>query len=140
MSVQHEVFFSVVRMADVLTRSLGDMLGPFRLTISQYSVLQALRGAGEHGLACGEIASRLLARDPDITRLLDRLESRGLVLRRRERPDRRVVRTEITREGLGLLERLDALVEELQARHLGRISNRDLGVLSELLKAAGTRA
>lgn len=132
-----DVFLHVVRVAEVLARRLGDTLEPFQLTLSQYSVLQALRHAGQNGLACGEIASRLLARDPDITRLLDRLETRGLVLRRRERPDRRVVRTQITPEGLDLLEHVDGPVERLHEHHLGRMGPRNLGVLSRLLQAAG---
>ena len=136
MRSNHEVLLRVVTLADGLTRRLGEALEPFRLTLSQYSVLEALRNAEQNGLACGEIAQRLLTRDPDITRLLDRLEGRGLVLRRRERPDRRVVRTHITREGLQLLTTLDEALGRLQAQYLGHMSRRNLSTLTALLKTA----
>ena len=127
----------VVRAAELLARRLGDALEPYRLTVSQFSVLDALRDAGQHGLACGEIADRLLTRDPDITRLLDRLELRGLITRRRERPDRRIVRTQITKAGLQLLAQLDDPIGELHARYLAPMGERNLGALGALLKAAG---
>lgn len=137
-ALDHEVFLGIVRAAETLTRHLSDALTPFRLTVSQYSVLDNLRRAGDAGLACGEIAERLITRDPDITRLVDRLEDRGLVIRRRERPDRRVVRAQITTEGLWLLAQLDAPIGRLHARHLTPMGKRNLGLLSELLHTAET--
>jgi DNA-binding MarR family transcriptional regulator len=135
---EHQVFFGIVRTAETLTRQLTETLAPFQLTVSQYSVLDSLRRAGGAGLACGEIAGRLITRDPDVTRMVDRLEDRGLVARRRERPDRRVVRAQITEDGLLLLARLDAPIERLQTRHLTPMGKRNLGVLSTLLHAAQT--
>jgi DNA-binding MarR family transcriptional regulator len=132
---ESEVFLSIARLAERLSQRFGETLAPFQLTVSQYSVLQALRDAGEEGLACGEIARRLLTRDPDITRLVDRLEVRGLVSRRRARPDRRLVWTEITQEGLQLLEALDAPIGRLHARHLAPIGRRNVRMLTTLLEA-----
>jgi DNA-binding MarR family transcriptional regulator len=134
----HEVFLGIVRAAEMLTRHLAETLTPFQLTVSQYSVLDSLRRAGDAGLACGAIADRLITRDPDITRLIDRLEDRGLVIRRRERPDRRVVRAQITKDGLLLLARLDAPIARLHTRHLAPMGKRNLGMLSALLRAAET--
>jgi DNA-binding MarR family transcriptional regulator len=111
-------------------------LQPFRLTLSQYNVLQILRHAGSEGLTCGEVSDRLATRDSDITRLLDRLELLGFVARRRERPDRRVVRTQITEQGTGVLNAVDRLVGELQVRHLGHLGPKKLGAFSALLRSA----
>jgi DNA-binding MarR family transcriptional regulator len=86
---EHDVFHGILRMAEVFSRALSEILQPFRLTLSQYNVLQALRHTGSEGLTCGEVSERLSTRDSDITRLLDRLELLGFVARRRERPDRR---------------------------------------------------
>jgi DNA-binding MarR family transcriptional regulator len=132
---EHDVFVGILRIADAFTRGLSEILEPFRLTLSQYRVLQALRHSSVAGLTCGEIGDRLSARDPDITRLLDRLELLGLIARRRERPDRRVVRTQITEEGAGVLTTIDGLVAELQARLLTRLGVGKLSMLSALLKA-----
>src|SRR2546421_11590448 len=91
-SVEQEVFLNVLRTADVLTTKLEAILKPFGLSPTQYNVLRILRGAGEAGLACGRIAERMITRDPDVTRLLDRLENCGLIRRARQTDDRRVVK------------------------------------------------
>lgn len=130
-----QVFLGIVRAAETLTRHLTDVLEPFRLTLSQYSVLDSLRHADHTGLACGELADRMIARDPDITRLVDRLETRGLVTRHRGRPDRRVVRMQITAEGRLLLKQLDEPIGKLHARHLAPMGKRNLSTLSSLLAA-----
>ena len=140
MMSDQEVFLGIVRVAEQLTRHLTEVLDPYRLTLSQYSVLNTLRHAGEDGLACGEIADRLTTRDPDITRLVDRLEVRGLVSRHRARPDRRVVRTQLTTEGRVLLEQLDVPLVALHARHLAPIGKRHLGALNALVEAADAAA
>ena len=86
----------------MLSRRLAHVLKTEELSSNQYNVLRILRGAPE-GLPCGEIGSRMITRDPDITRLLDRLEKRGLISRCRETKDRRMVLTRISAEGLKLL-------------------------------------
>jgi DNA-binding MarR family transcriptional regulator len=139
-ALEHDVFHAVLKMGEVFTRALGGALEPFRLTLSQYNVLTTLRHSGSQGLTCGEVSDRLSTRDPDITRLLDRLELLGLVARRRERPDRRVVRTQITEQGTGVLEAIDKLIGELQARHLGHLGPKKLSAFSALLKSAALTA
>jgi DNA-binding MarR family transcriptional regulator len=131
-----DVFHGVLKMADVFTRALTDALEPFRLTLNQYNVLRTLRHSESKGLTCGEVSDRLSTRDPDITRLLDRLERLGLIARRRERPDRRVVRAQITKRGAGVLNAVDKLVGELQVRHLGHLGPKKLSALGALLKSA----
>lgn len=135
-SSEHDVFLGVLRIAEVFSRALSEILQPFRLTLSQYNVLQTLRHTESAGLTCGEVSERLSTRDPDITRLLDRLELLGFVARRRERPDRRVVRTQITEQGTGVLNAVDKLVGELQVRHLGHLGPKKLSAFSALLKSA----
>jgi DNA-binding MarR family transcriptional regulator len=104
--------------------------------VSQYNVLRTLRHAGSEGLTCGEVSERLSTRDSDITRLLDRLELLGLIARRRDRPDRRIVRTKITEEGTGVLNAIDTLIGELQVRHLGHLGPKRLSAFGALLKSA----
>jgi DNA-binding MarR family transcriptional regulator len=131
----HDVFHGILRMAEVFSHALSEILQPFRLTLSQYNVLQTLRHTGSEGLTCGEVSERLSTRDSDITRLLDRLELLGFVARRRERPDRRVVRTQITEQGSGVLDTVDKLVSEVQVRHLGHLGPKKLSAFSALLKS-----
>src|SRR6202795_2476872 len=83
---EETAFLDVIRTADILSRGLIVVLKSEDLSPTQYNVLRILRGAPE-GLPCGEIASRMITRDPDITRLLDRLAKRGLIARRRETKD-----------------------------------------------------
>ena len=109
------------------------------LSSTQYNVLRILRGAAE-GLACGEIANRMITRDPDVTRLLDRLEKRGLIARNRETKDRRMVLTRITDKGLELLERMDAPVRQAHVQQLGHLGQKRLDALTELLRVCRDEA
>ena len=136
MSIERRVFLGIVRVADLLVAHMAAVLEPRRLTLSQYGVLEALRQAGEDGLACGEIAERMITRDPDVTRLLDRLEDRGYVSRYRGRPDRRVVRSRLTSNGEDLLAELDVPMRALHTRELRGVGRRELGALETLLGSA----
>lgn len=129
------VFLELLRTTDMLTRGLVTLLKNEDLSSNQYNVLRILRGSPD-GLPCGEIASRMITRDPDITRLLDRLEKRDLISRCRETKDRRMVMARITKDGLNLLGRLDEPVEEAHRRQLGHLGRERLQALTELLHAA----
>ena len=104
-----------------------------QLTVSQYNVLRILRGAHPTRLACTEISTRMVARDPDITRLVDRLADRRLVERTRDGRDRRVVEVGITEGGLALLRELDPAVEDYPKAVLGQLEPARLEQLNELL-------
>ena len=134
-SREAEALLNVLRTADSLTQRLAEALKPFGLTPSQYNVLRILRGAGTDGSRCGEIAERLGAHDPDVTRLLDRLERAGLVTRARDADDRRVVRTKITAGGLALLKRADSPVDAVATTHFGRLEARTVAQLISALEA-----
>src|SRR5688572_3852135 len=90
-SIHEEVVLGLVRTADQLAMPMNELLRQAGLSLSQYNILRILRGAGGEGLPCGEISERMVRRDPDLTRLLDRLEKSGLVSRARSTTDRRVV-------------------------------------------------
>jgi DNA-binding MarR family transcriptional regulator len=135
-SLEAEAFLSIEHTADALMRGMAELLKGVDLSPTQYNVLRILRGAGLGGLACGEIAGRMVTRDPDITRLLDRLARRGLVGRVRDGRDRRVVTTTITRDGLDLLGQLDEPVEQLHRRQLSHMGERSLARLVSLLEKA----
>jgi DNA-binding MarR family transcriptional regulator len=104
------------------------------LTPNQYNVLRILRGSHPEGLTCSDIADRMISRDPDVTRLLDRLTKRGLVRRERHHEDRRVVLAFITTEGLEGLAKLDAPAGEMAAHVLGPLGTARLQDLRRLLE------
>jgi len=106
-----------------------------QLTNTQYNVLRILRGSHPARLACRDIADRMIDRDPDVTRLIDRLEKRALVKRTRSRQDRRVVEVGITDQGLALVRGLDAHVQRLPKALLGHLGAVRLGQLGTLLEA-----
>jgi DNA-binding MarR family transcriptional regulator len=135
-NAHEEVFLHIQRTAEALMWGVMETLKPAGLTPTQYNVLRILRGAGAEGLACREIAERMVNRDPDITRLLDRLEGQKLVRRSREKKDRRVVMTYITPDGLRLLKELDRPVAELHERQLGHLKEQHLQKLAGLLETA----
>jgi DNA-binding MarR family transcriptional regulator len=138
-SLEQEALLNVLRTADALMQRLSAVLKPFKLSHSQYNVLRILRGAGPDGLACREIAERMVTRDPDITRLLDRLETRGLVRRTRDEKDRRVIMARITPEGLRILAQLDEPIEDLDRRQLTHLGKQRLQMLIQLLELVRER-
>jgi DNA-binding MarR family transcriptional regulator len=135
---EETAFLDLMRTTDILSRGLVKVLKSEDLSPTQYNVLRILRGAPE-GLPCGEIADRMITRDPDITRLLDRLEKRALISRCRETKDRRMVMARITPDGLKLLDRLDEPVETAHRKQLGHLGQERLSALKELLYAARAR-
>ena len=132
-------FLELCRTTDILSRRVSEVLKAEELSPNQYNVLRILRGSPE-GLPSGEIGNRMITRDPDITRLLDRLEKRGLIRRSREARDRRLVMAGITSDGLELLGRLDEPVREAHRRQLGHLAKERLGALKELLEVAREKA
>lgn len=134
-SPEEAAFLELLRTTDMLSRGPARVLKGEELSANQYNVLRILRGSPD-GLPCGEIASRMITRDPDITRLLDRLEKRDLISRCRETKDRRMVMARITPPGLKLLAKLDEPVQEAHRRQLGHMAGEKLRTLTELLQTA----
>lgn len=130
---EQEAFISILRTAELLDSEFSRLLKPNKLTTAAYNVLRILRGAGKEGLACGDIADRMINRDPDITRLVDRLANRGLASRERQTDDRRVVKVVITPPGLALLSELDEPVLETHKQQLKHVSKKRLAELMKLL-------
>jgi DNA-binding MarR family transcriptional regulator len=134
-SPEEAAFLDLLRTTDGLSRPISQLLKTEELSSTQYNVLRILRGSPD-GLPCGEIGNRMITRDPDITRLLDRLEKRGLIVRWREDKDRRVVLAKITSQGLKLLAQLDEPVQQMHRKLLGHLGRERLRALAELLHAA----
>lgn len=133
---EEDVYLGMLRAVERLSRGVVETLAAADLTPTQYNALRILRGAGDAGASCTEVSERMVTRDSDVTRLLDRLEARGLISRGREAADRRRVVARITDEGLRVLAELDGPVAETHRRQLGHLRERQLATLGKLLKAA----
>ncbi|MGA2201125.1 MAG: MarR family transcriptional regulator [Terriglobales bacterium] len=133
-SREQEAYLSLLRTADALQAQVEARLKEFGLTGTQYNALRILRGAGAEGLPCREIGERMITRDPDITRLLNRLEDRGFVERTRAKYDRRVIYGKITAAGLKLLRELDNPIEKHSREMLRHVGQEKLRQLIELLE------
>jgi DNA-binding MarR family transcriptional regulator len=134
-SREEEVYLSIQRASEMLWWGVSETLKQAELTPAQYNVLRILRGAGQTGASCSEISERLVTKDSDITRLLDRLDARGLISRGRETKDRRVMIARITDEGLRVLSGLDKPIAECHRSQLGHLKDKQLESLSSLLEA-----
>ncbi|MGC1418115.1 MAG: MarR family transcriptional regulator [Candidatus Acidiferrum sp.] len=137
--LEDSIFISLQKSADFLGLEAAQLLKPHGLTGTQYNVLRILRGAEPEGLACSGIGDRMISHDPDMTRLLDRMEKRGLITRARQTNDRRVVKTRITPAGLALLKNLDQPVRELHKRQFRHIPAARLKTLAQLLEEVRVR-
>ena len=132
-SLQQEAYLSIVRTSTSLTDAMEDLMKARGISATQYNVLRILRGSGAEGLCRNELRDRMLTRMPDMTRLLDRMEDAGLVVRAREGDDRRMVMTRITEKGRRLLDELDAPVMALHRKQMAGLTDAQLRSLSDLL-------
>jgi DNA-binding MarR family transcriptional regulator len=136
-SREEELYLNLARTTEALSWKVVELLKSHELTGVQYNALRILRGAGSSdGLICSEISERLITKDSDITRLLERLENRGLISRERSAKDRRHVITKITGAGLKLLAELDEPVVNLHKQQLGHLGENLLEQLNALLVLA----
>lgn len=132
-SAGQEAFLSLQRTSDLMIRKVVQFLKPWGISPTQYNVLRILRGAGAEGLCCGEISDRMITHDPDITRLLDRIEKLGWIERSRSARDRRVVEARISKKGLDLLKEIDEPIEKFNHEVTSHLSERKLKQLIVLL-------
>jgi len=137
---QSDAFLAIIGTSEDLQRGFNELFKAHDLSPAQYNVLRILRGAGPEGLTCGGVSQRLIQHDPDVTRLLDRLEKRALIERHRDQKDRRVVRTAITPGGLELLALLDEPVDVVHEQQLGHLSESQLKELTTLMEEARPKA
>ncbi len=131
--IEDQIFVAILKTADALAAQAEHLIKTSGLTGTQYNVLRILRGAGPDGLPCNGISERMISRDPDMTRMLDRMESRQWITRERQKEDRRVVKARITEEGLKLLKKLDAPVRELHKNQFKHMSAARQKTLLELV-------
>jgi len=128
-SLEQEVYLSILRTASELSYAVDQFFRPFDITPSQYNVLRILRGSGTGGLCRNEISERMVTATPDMTRLLDRMETAGWVTRERAEEDRRQVSTHITKAGMELLARLEKPTGDFVTPLFAGASTRDLRIV-----------
>jgi DNA-binding MarR family transcriptional regulator len=135
-SLEQEAFLSLWRTYDRLRAFEDELFARYDLTPQQYNALRLLRSEHPHPIRTLDLAARLVSRAPDITRLLDKLEARGLIERDRPADNRRIVCIGITPAGIALLKELQEPIHECHVRQLGHLSAKELKDLVALLRAA----
>lgn len=135
---RQEAAIALLRTADVLRGRIEAALLPHAISPEQYNVLRILRGAPDHSLPTLEIASRMITRAPNITRLIDKLVQKKLVSRCDHDRDRRVVVVKITPKGLELVNGISANVDDLDAKGLAALTKAQVETLIGILDAVRT--
>jgi DNA-binding MarR family transcriptional regulator len=138
--LEDQIFVALLKTSDSVASEADQLIKANGLTSAQYNVLRILRGAGPEGLPCNTIAERMISRDPDMTRLLDRMEKRALISRERQKEDRRVVKARITDEGLKLLKKMDVPIRELHKTQFAHMTSARLKTLMDLLTEVAAHA
>ncbi len=115
-------------------RTLSWALDPFGVTTAQYELLQVIARHGKSGAGCSELGKHLAAPGPDVTRMLDRLDAGGLVSRRRDAKDRRVVHTELTVKGEELLETAEPVLQQAERSVFDGLAEAERQQLADLLR------
>jgi DNA-binding MarR family transcriptional regulator len=134
-SLEGEAGLNILRTSEVLYDRLNTELKKLDLTFTQYNVLRILRGAGVEGVSCSQLAERMIVHDPDITRLLDRIEKRGYVERKRSEQDRRILTVTLSASGLKKLQAADRPVREVMESSLRKLGKDALSHLIQDLEA-----
>jgi DNA-binding MarR family transcriptional regulator len=136
--LEQQAYLQLVRTAGILQSDLAAFFKNYGLSGKQYNVLRAIRRAGSQGITCSQITAQMIEEDPDVTRLVDRLEKRNLVIRATEKKDRRVVRVYLTVDGEQLLAQMDSPLIEKHLIQFKSLEPDELTILIELLcKARG---
>ena len=129
-----EAFLNLARTYEILETRLSEFLRPYDLSPTQYNMLRILRGAGCDGLTCSKAAERMVTHDPDVTRLVDRMEGKGWISRERSPKDRRVVTIRVTQTGLDLIEQLEEPLNQFNKTVIGHLGDEKLRLLIDLLE------
>lgn len=135
-SLEQETLLNLQRTASDLTSPIAKYLKQHDLSLSLYNILRILRGQKGKGLSCSGIGERMITRDSDITRLIDRLLKMDLVERVRSAEDRRVVLTSISSQGMKLLKKLDGSMTTLDKAGLSHLTIEEKKQLNRLLDKA----
>jgi DNA-binding MarR family transcriptional regulator len=130
---EEEAFLNIARSYSILMNEMERFFKPSKLSFATYNVLRILRSAQPDGKTCSQIGADMVARVPDVTRLIDRLETANLVTRNRQNEDRRIVRVRITPAGLTLVNSLDTSIVEFYRSKLGHLSKPQIDALNALL-------
>jgi DNA-binding MarR family transcriptional regulator len=137
--LEDQLFVTILKTADFLSQEAEQVIRTSGLTATQYNVLRILRGAEPDGLLCRGIAERMISRDPEMTRLLDRMEKHDWISRERQKDDRRVIKARITTAGLKLLQTLDQPIHDLHKKQFRHMSAARLKLLFELMSEVQKR-
>ena len=135
-SLQQEAFLALWRTYDRLRAHEDELFARFDLTPQQYNALRLLRAEHPESLPTLTLAERLVSRAPDITRLLDKLEERGLITRTRPPENRRSVLVRLAEPGFALIEQIAGPLRACHAKQLGHLNNAELEKLIALLRLA----
>jgi DNA-binding MarR family transcriptional regulator len=130
---QQQAYLQLVYTANILQRDLGLFFKSYGLSGKQYNALRAIRREGSVGITCSQIAAQMIEQDPDVTRLIDRLEQMNLVTRATEKKDRRIVRVYLTDDGEKLLSQIDVPLIEKHCAQLNSLSKDELMTLIKLM-------
>lgn len=132
-SIESEAVITLLKTVDYVNRNTSETIEPYGVTTQQYNILRILRGVQPYGLKTLELADKMLVKSPGITRLIDKLEKKGLVDRHRSEQDRRVVKCKITETGLNLLEKMDNPVDQMNEGIVQNLGQNELETLINLL-------
>jgi DNA-binding MarR family transcriptional regulator len=108
-----------------------DTFKPFNMTLQQFNILRILRGQHPNSISATEIKSRMLDKNSDVSRLLDRLLAKKVITKRTCPNDKRAADINLTEEGLELLKAIDKKQQQIDGILL--LSEEEAEQLSNLL-------
>lgn len=131
-SPHQEAYLGLLVAADKVMRLTEEICEKHGLTAAQYNVLRILRGVYPDGHPRFEIIQRMITVAPDVTRLIDRLETMDLAVRKRSSIDRRHSLTMITEKGLAILKKMQPDVDVISAQFAAVLTEAEAKKLASL--------
>ena len=138
-SVHTEAVLNIHFTSSWLLRIVQAELNAFEISHEQYNILRILRGNREGTYCLRDVQERMLNRTANTTRLVEKLRKRGLLSRRPNPNNRRMVGVRITQAGLDLLEEMDGPIQEIDRRMQAALSSEDASRLTEILESLRDR-
>lgn len=135
-SVRQKAGINLLYTANWLEDRMSQVFKNFDVTAQQYNVLRILKGIYPAALSAGEIKAVMLDKNPDLTRLSDRLVAKGLIERAFNESNRRQVLAKISEKGLELLKAIEPVMrqESKSFNHLTEAESEQLSALLDRMR------
>ncbi len=134
LSISKKVILNLTVTKNFIGDRFNELLKPYGISSEQYNVLRILRGQRGNPLNMQDIQERMVTKNSNTTRLIDKLLLKEMVIRNTCPENRRKIEVQITENGLNILSELDEIIEKYELLITKKLTNEELETLNILLE------